>query len=561
MQVQSVGLELSDAERPLGGRLLKLVPEIDRVEGYSEPHAIRLTQLAVELGSRAGLHGSDLSSLKFAALAHDVGERALKREYLLSPRRLTSEERLDLVRHSILGEQAAAQFRLSRAAQLFIRWHHEWWNGYGYPDGLSGETIPLGARVLRAVDTYCALTSNRPHRPSHDDATAEAILADQAGIECDPRIVNLLLELIREKRADREEQARRSDPSFPPQSDWLPVHEVWDSRGAFSAVSQVEESGEPAARPSRFIIPSRRNRRWLGFELSVLRRLKFTSIAVPFAGRPDLGWYLKTWGKQVFVNDICQWSWWMSRALIENSHETLDIDDVALVLGEKSSVESDTGYLAVPMIPDDDAAWFDNVRDNIGQLRSESLRALAYLHAMDVGDYVLSFDEKTRHLRRPLSEVFTSLWRSQRPVIDNGHLNLAANRDALDFIRGTRADCMFVRLPRPEGLAAHERGIASWREEWITSKSDGWDSLVASRVGRLGDSVVSKDHYLELVADFLEGAKHISKWAIAHSDDGFLSAAEIGELLRQFRRRVEVTYAKDFSGVVGGTHSYIIIAG
>ena len=64
------------------------------------------------------------------------------------------------------------------------------------------------------------------------------------------------------------------------------------------------------------------NRRWLGFELSVLRRLKFASVAIPFAGQPDLEWYLKFWGKQILDNDLCQWSWWSSRALVEN-HSTL----------------------------------------------------------------------------------------------------------------------------------------------------------------------------------------------------------------------------------------------
>ena len=243
MLVQTVGLELSDAERPVGGRLLKLVPEIDRVEGYSEPHAIAIAALAVRLGTRVQLHGSDLTALKFASLAHDVGERALKREYLSRAGRLTAEERLDLVRHSILGEQAAAQFRVSRAAQLLIRWHHEWWNGYGYPDGLSGEAIPIGARVLRTVDTYCALVSNRPYRPRHDDATAEAIIADQAGIECDPHIVKLLLELLAEEKEARAEEARRAEPqfSFPVENEWLPVHEVWDPH---SRVAIVPEGAE-----------------------------------------------------------------------------------------------------------------------------------------------------------------------------------------------------------------------------------------------------------------------------------------------------------------------------
>jgi hypothetical protein len=559
MQLQSVGLELTDAERPLGGRLLKLVAEIDRVEGYSEPHAVPLTRLAVELGARAGLHGSDLTSLKYAALAHDVGERALKREYLLSSRKLTSEERLDLVRHSILGEQAAAQFRLPRASQLYIRWHHEWWNGYGYPDGLAGEQIPLGARVLRVADTYCALISDRPHRLRHDPESAEAIMADLAGLECDPGVVKLLLELLKEERS-REDESRRTELiNFPAPSDWLPAHEIWDNQNVWvDEVSVDEKKDTPvAARPS---LVARASRRWLGFELSVLRRLKFSSIAIPFAGRPDLGWHLKCWGKQVITNDICQWSWWMSRALIENSRESLDVEDVAFILGENAPAE-DVGVTgSFPLNADDEGTWFLKVRDNIHQLGSEQKRALAYLHALDVADYLRSFTRETEHLRRPLNEVFTALWRNQRPVIDNQQLNLAANQDAHDFIRGVRADCMFVRLPQPEGLVAHDP-VTRWRESWVRENESDWETVVAERAGKLGDSVVSKDHYLELVASFFERARHIPKWAIAHADDGFLSAAEVGELMRQFRRRVEVTYAKDFSGVVGGTHSYILIAG
>ncbi|MGH9852067.1 MAG: hypothetical protein ACREBD_19700, partial [Blastocatellia bacterium] len=79
---------------------------------------------------------------------------------------------------------------------------------------------------------------------------------------------------------------------------------------------------------------SRTNRRWLGFELSVLRRLKFASIAIPFAGQPDLGWYLKFWGKQILDNDLLQWAWWMSRAMIENQSESLSEEDVSLILSE-----------------------------------------------------------------------------------------------------------------------------------------------------------------------------------------------------------------------------------
>lgn len=204
MQAQQAILTFTDAERSLGDRLLKLAIEIDRVEGYSELHAIAIARMAEKLGAMMGLHGSDLTALKFAALVHDIGERQTRRNYLLRPDALTWEETLDLWRHPILGEQASAELRLSRHAQLLIRWHHESWNGLGYPDGLAGEAIPLGARILRAVDSYYALVSTRPHRQRFEALDAEQIVADLAGIEFDPLVVKFLLTILVEERKSRE---------------------------------------------------------------------------------------------------------------------------------------------------------------------------------------------------------------------------------------------------------------------------------------------------------------------------------------------------------------------
>jgi hypothetical protein len=205
MQAQQAILTFSEAERPTGTRLLKIAIEIDRIEGYSEAHAIAIARMAEKIGAQMGLHGVDLTALKFAALAHDLGERAMKRNYLLRPSVLSWEETLDLWRHPILGEQVASELRLSRQIQLLIRWHHEWWNGRGYPDGLAGEMIPLGARILRAVDSYFALVSNRPHRQRHDRLEAEQMIADLAGIEFDPLVVKLLLQTLADERASEAE--------------------------------------------------------------------------------------------------------------------------------------------------------------------------------------------------------------------------------------------------------------------------------------------------------------------------------------------------------------------
>src|SRR5215475_11900398 len=202
MQAQQAILTFSETERALGDRLLKIAIEIDRVEGYSEPHAIAIAKMVEKIGARMGLHGVDLTALKFAALAHDLGERAMKRNYLLRPSALSWEETLDLWRHPILGEQAAGELKLPRQTQLLIRWHHEWWNGGGYPDGLAGEAIPPGARILRAADSYFALISDRPHRRRFERIEAEQIIADMAGVEFDPQVVKLLLQVLAEEAAE-----------------------------------------------------------------------------------------------------------------------------------------------------------------------------------------------------------------------------------------------------------------------------------------------------------------------------------------------------------------------
>lgn len=302
------------------------------------------------------------------------------------------------------------------------------------------------------------------------------------------------------------------------------------------------------------------NRRWLGFELSVLRRLKFASIAIPFAGQPDLEWYLKFWGKQILDNDLCQWSWWSSRALVENQGHKLTEDAVAQVLDNAYVPRRRLHNLALQQtLSELDAVWFDNVWQNIQLVENEHQRALAYTHALAVSDYVFSFTPATAELRRPLSQVFLTLWRNQRKLVNNGQQNYSLNRDAHEFARGARVDLLFARFPRPQGLTSLRNTRAGWREAWVRGGTDFWDSLIEAQRGKLGDEVVSKDHYLQLISRFLAKAKHIPKWAVAHAEDGFVSAAEIGEVISQYRR-IEVTYHKDFSEVLGGLNSFIIIA-
>jgi len=167
----------------------------DEFEAYTNPHAARIGAIADQLAKSFHLGARDRFSLRIAALAHDLGEVAMDRDYIRRPGALSDDERIDLARHPLLSEREAADAGADRGAQLLVRWHHEWWNGSGYPDGLRFEQIPLGARILRVADAYASLTDARPFRKAYSEKQAREHLLEWAGLEFDPRVVKSLLAL------------------------------------------------------------------------------------------------------------------------------------------------------------------------------------------------------------------------------------------------------------------------------------------------------------------------------------------------------------------------------
>ncbi len=176
-------------------KLLKTAAAIDEFEGYEHPHAHRIAILADNLAKKFNLASHDRFSLQQAALVHDIGEYVMNREYFQSRGQLSVDERVDMQRHPIIGEQETAKRGFSRAVQLLVRWHHEWWNGTGYPDALEQGQIPLAARILRVCDTFAALTDARPFSTAISEAEAKRYLIEWAGIEFDPKVVKAFLSL------------------------------------------------------------------------------------------------------------------------------------------------------------------------------------------------------------------------------------------------------------------------------------------------------------------------------------------------------------------------------
>lgn len=176
---------------------IQLAKTTDKFERYENPHAQRVAVIADEIAQQFHLARHDRGSLYAAALLHDLGEVAMERDYIQATGPLSKDERLDLTRHPVIGEREASRVGADRAAQLLVRWHHEWWNGAGYPDALRREEIPLAARILRLADSYAAMTDARPFRPALTEEAARSELIDRAGIVFDPSVVSMFLALER----------------------------------------------------------------------------------------------------------------------------------------------------------------------------------------------------------------------------------------------------------------------------------------------------------------------------------------------------------------------------
>lgn len=207
---------------------LQLATTTDRFERYENPHAIRVAAIADEIAKLFNLARHDRGSLRAASLLHDLGEVAMERDYIQRADPLTDEDRIDLWRHPVIGEREASRVGADRAAQLLVRWHHEWWNGRGYPDAMRGEDIPLTARILRLADCYAALTDARPFRPALTAESATREIVDRAALEFDPAVVDAFLGLA---PIEELESFAKADGETPLE---VPKQDRWDLFSTFT---------------------------------------------------------------------------------------------------------------------------------------------------------------------------------------------------------------------------------------------------------------------------------------------------------------------------------------
>ena len=158
-------------------------------------HALRVAGLSVRIGTALALKPLELETLALAAKMHDVGKLRVASFILTKPGPLDESEWAAMRRHPAEGARLLAPLVSSAEVLGTVRSHLERWDGAGYPEGLTAEQIPLGARIVAVVDAFCAMTEPRPYRSSLDQETARSELVAQAGRQFDPACAEAALRI------------------------------------------------------------------------------------------------------------------------------------------------------------------------------------------------------------------------------------------------------------------------------------------------------------------------------------------------------------------------------
>jgi putative nucleotidyltransferase with HDIG domain len=171
-----------------------LAMAVDAKDQITHGHIRRVQVYAVELAKRLGVTDDrQLKAIEAAALLHDMGKLAIPEHILNKPGKLTVAEFETMKRHAAIGADLLSSIRFPYPVVPIVRHHHENWNGRGYPTGISGTDIPLGARILSVVDCFDALNSDRPYRPRLSPDEAFAILRERRGTMYDPLVVDTFI--------------------------------------------------------------------------------------------------------------------------------------------------------------------------------------------------------------------------------------------------------------------------------------------------------------------------------------------------------------------------------
>jgi len=182
--------------------MVELLPFFVHLLGLRDPHGVthseHVTELAFDLGRAAGLNDKELDLLEFAASVHDIGKIAINEFVIYKPGKFTEAEYIMVQQHARLGSNLIKTLGVDPSVDSIILNHHENFDGTGYPNGTRGDEIPLGARIIRIVDSFDALMSNRGYRPAYSRKKTLGILERDARFY-DPDILGLFFNKVAHK--------------------------------------------------------------------------------------------------------------------------------------------------------------------------------------------------------------------------------------------------------------------------------------------------------------------------------------------------------------------------
>lgn len=179
-----------------------LARAIDAKDSYTHEHADRARRFARLIGHKLNLPEVMIRHIEYAALMHDIGKIGIDETILHKPGKLTPEEKEIIKKHPSIGNRIIAPVAFLSPVAPMVLYHQEWFNGQGYPEGLKGEEIPLGARIVAVIDAFDAITSDRPYRKALPKETGIEELKKGSGTQFDPKVVSAFLEILEEENKE-----------------------------------------------------------------------------------------------------------------------------------------------------------------------------------------------------------------------------------------------------------------------------------------------------------------------------------------------------------------------
>lgn len=185
--------------------LYAFVNAIEARDRYTQQHSNRVTLFSTVIGQEMGCTSEELDTLNFAGHLHDIGKIGIRDDILLKPGKLTKKEFEKIKEHPVIGANIVEQLGFWEKERQIIRWHHERYDGTGYPDGLKNDEIPILSRILSVADVYDAISSDRTYRKKMDESQALKIIREGAGTQFDPNIVDIFLKLYQEGKFNSQQ--------------------------------------------------------------------------------------------------------------------------------------------------------------------------------------------------------------------------------------------------------------------------------------------------------------------------------------------------------------------